>query len=70
MAVGNHRQSRISAAKDAANEGRCAFPEDAVSLAQHQRRGFRKVGIRGRIGRHHSTCLDVVLIERRGNLIG
>jgi L-amino acid N-acyltransferase YncA len=41
------------------------FPENAASLALHQRHGFRTVGTRERIGRHHGTWRDVVLIERR-----
>jgi phosphinothricin acetyltransferase len=41
------------------------FPENAASLALHARAGFRVVGTRERIGRHHGTWRDVVLIERR-----
>jgi phosphinothricin acetyltransferase len=41
------------------------FPENAASLALHARAGFRIVGTRERIGRHHGTWRDVVLIERR-----
>lgn len=41
------------------------FPENTASLALHQRCGFRTVGVRERVGRHHGTWRDVVLIERR-----
>jgi phosphinothricin acetyltransferase len=43
------------------------FPENAASLALHQRVGFRVVGTRERIGRHHGLWRDVVLIERRSS---
>nr|WP_172880849.1 GNAT family N-acetyltransferase [Micromonospora siamensis] len=41
------------------------FPENSASLALHRRAGFRIVGTRERVGRHHGTWRDVVLIERR-----
>jgi L-amino acid N-acyltransferase YncA len=41
------------------------FPENAASLALHERAGFRVVGIRERIGQHHGRWRDVVFIERR-----
>ncbi|MGW2272904.1 N-acetyltransferase family protein [Streptomyces yangpuensis] len=41
------------------------FPENTASLALHRRAGFRVVGTRERIGRHHGTWRDVVLVERR-----
>ncbi|MEV6400387.1 N-acetyltransferase family protein [Streptomyces sp. NPDC051907] len=41
------------------------FPENTASLALHQRVGFRVIGTRERIGRHHGTWRDVVLVERR-----
>jgi phosphinothricin acetyltransferase len=41
------------------------FPENAASLALHRRAGFREIGVRERIGRHHGVWRDVVLIERR-----
>ncbi len=41
------------------------FPENAVSLAAHAAAGFRVVGTRERLGRHHGRWRDVVLIERR-----
>ncbi|WP_330461888.1 GNAT family N-acetyltransferase [Streptomyces sp. NBC_00820] len=41
------------------------FPENAGSLALHRKAGFRVIGTRERIGRHHGVWRDVVLIERR-----
>ncbi|MFK4222549.1 GNAT family N-acetyltransferase [Streptomyces sp. NPDC019890] len=41
------------------------FPENTASLAVHQRAGFRVIGTRERIGRHHGVWRDVVLLERR-----
>jgi L-amino acid N-acyltransferase YncA len=41
------------------------FPENTASLAVHTACGFRAVGIRERLGRHHGAWRDVVLIERR-----
>jgi L-amino acid N-acyltransferase YncA len=46
------------------------FPENAASLALHQRAGFRAVGVRERLGQHHGVWRDVVLIERRSASIG
>ncbi|MBO0871546.1 MAG: N-acetyltransferase [Micromonosporaceae bacterium] len=46
------------------------FPENTASLALHARCGFRTVGTRERIGRHHGVWRDVVLIERRSPSIG
>jgi L-amino acid N-acyltransferase YncA len=45
------------------------FPENAASLAMHQRAGFRVVGVRERIGRHHGRWRDVVLLERRSPVV-
>ncbi|HWG60251.1 MAG TPA: metalloregulator ArsR/SmtB family transcription factor [Streptosporangiaceae bacterium] len=41
------------------------FPENTASLRLHERAGFRVVGMRERIGRHHGRWRDVVLVERR-----
>ncbi|WP_433538487.1 N-acetyltransferase family protein [Micromonospora sp. CA-249363] len=41
------------------------FPENTASLALHRRAGFREIGVRERIGRHHDRWRDVVLLERR-----
>ncbi|WP_405447278.1 GNAT family N-acetyltransferase [Streptomyces erythrochromogenes] len=45
------------------------FPENTASLALHQRAGFRVIGTRERIGRHHGTWRDVVLLERRSAVV-
>ena len=45
------------------------FPENAASLAMHQRAGFRVVGVRERIGRHHGRWRDVILLERRSPVV-
>ncbi|MFF8293141.1 GNAT family N-acetyltransferase [Streptomyces sp. NPDC016309] len=45
------------------------FPENRASLALHQRAGFRVIGTRERIGRHHGVWRDVVLLERRSPAI-
>jgi phosphinothricin acetyltransferase len=46
------------------------FPENAVSLALHAKHGFRTVGRRERIGRHHGAWRDTVLLERRSRVVG
>ena len=46
------------------------FPENAASLRLHRQAGFRVVGTRERIGRHHGQGRDVVLIERRSATAG
>jgi phosphinothricin acetyltransferase len=45
------------------------FPENRPSLALHQRVGFRVVGTRERIGRHHGRWRDVAFIERRSSRV-
>ena len=45
------------------------FPENAASLALHLGCGFRVVGTRERIGRHHRVWRDVVLVERRSSRV-
>ncbi|WP_081898389.1 GNAT family N-acetyltransferase [Herbidospora cretacea] len=46
------------------------FPENTTSLRLHEKAGFRQVGIRERIGRHHDRWRDVVFIERRSEIAG
>ncbi|MEV6811617.1 N-acetyltransferase family protein [Micromonospora sp. NPDC051296] len=41
------------------------FPENTASLALHRACGFRAIGTRERLGRHHDRWRDVILIERR-----
>ncbi|MFF0740314.1 GNAT family N-acetyltransferase [Streptomyces sp. NPDC004111] len=45
------------------------FPENTASLAVHARAGFRVIGTRERIGRHHGVWRDVVLVERRSPVV-
>ena len=45
------------------------FPDNTASLTLHQRAGFRVIGTRERVGRHHGRWRDVVLLERRSPLI-
>ena len=45
------------------------FPENTASLALHSRCGFRTIGTRERVGRHHGVWRDVILIERRSPTI-
>lgn len=46
------------------------FPENTASIALHRAAGFRTVGTRERIGQHHGRWRDVVLMERRSQVVG
>ena len=46
------------------------FPENAASLALHEACGFRRVGVRERLGVQHGRWRDVVLLERRSGRSG
>ena len=46
------------------------FAENAASLRLHRSVGFRVVGVRERIGRHHGRWRDVILLERRSPAVG
>ncbi|MBO3744229.1 GNAT family N-acetyltransferase [Actinoplanes flavus] len=46
------------------------FPENTPSLALHAACGFRTVGTRERVGRHHGVWRDVILLERRSPIVG
>lgn len=46
------------------------FPENEGSLALFQRRGFRIVGKRERLGELHGRWRDVLLLERRSRVAG
>lgn len=45
------------------------FTENAASVALHRRAGFRVVGVRQRLGKMHGRWRDVMLLERRSQLI-
>jgi L-amino acid N-acyltransferase YncA len=45
------------------------FPENAASLALHERCGFRVVGRRERLGLLHGVWRDVLFLERRSSVI-
>ncbi len=46
------------------------FPENAASLALHERHGFRRIGVRERVGFGQNRWRDVVLLERRSATTG
>lgn len=46
------------------------FPENAATIALHQRCGFREVGRRERIGRLNGVWRDTMLLERRSEVVG
>jgi L-amino acid N-acyltransferase YncA len=46
------------------------FPENAASFRLHQRAGFRVVGTRERVARHHGRWRDTVILERRSTMAG
>jgi phosphinothricin acetyltransferase len=46
------------------------FPENAPSLALHQRCGFRIIGTRERIGQLNGVWRDTLLLERRSATVG
>ena len=46
------------------------FPENAASVAIHERRGFRIVGRRERLGKMYGVWRDVLLLERRSRIAG
>lgn len=46
------------------------FPENTASLRLHHAAGFRTVGTRERLGRHHGRWRDVVMLERRSGSAG
>jgi len=46
------------------------FPENRSSISLHLKNGFREVGRRERLGKMNGIWRDVVLLERRSNLVG
>jgi L-amino acid N-acyltransferase YncA len=45
------------------------FPENMASLALHARCGFRVIGVRERVARHHDSWRNVLLLERRSQVV-
>jgi phosphinothricin acetyltransferase len=45
------------------------FPENAASIALHERSGFEVVGRRKRLGRLNGLWRDVLLMERRSETV-
>jgi L-amino acid N-acyltransferase YncA len=45
------------------------FPENTATVALHRSAGFRVVGTRERIARHHGRWRDTLLLERRSPLV-
>lgn len=46
------------------------FSENEASVALHLSHGFRVVGHRERIGLHHGTWRDTLMLERRSSRVG
>jgi L-amino acid N-acyltransferase YncA len=46
------------------------FPENEASLKLHYKNGFREVGRRVRLGKMNDVWRDVILLERRSEIIG
>ncbi len=45
------------------------FPENVASIAIHKACGFRKVGVRERLGQRDGAWRDVILMERRSPVV-
>ena len=46
------------------------FPENTASIALHKACGFREIGYRSNIGQTGAVWRDVVLLERRSEVVG
>lgn len=46
------------------------FPENKVSVALHEKCGFRIVGVREKIGQMNGIWRDTLLLERRSKVVG
>jgi L-amino acid N-acyltransferase YncA len=46
------------------------FSENHASVALHLKHGFREVGRRERIARHHGVWRDTIVLERRSRVAG
>lgn len=71
--VGGQLLSRLIADSEAAGIWTLQagiFPENAASIALHQRAGFRMLGRRERLGQMNGRWRDVLLLERRSTVAG
>lgn len=71
--VGGQLLSRLIAESEAAGIWTLhagIFPENAASIALHQRGGFRLLGRRERLGQMNGRWRDVLLLERRSTVAG
>ncbi len=71
--VGHQLMARLIADSEAAGIWTLQagiFPENAASIALHQRAGFRIVGNRERLGQMNGRWRDVMLLERRSPVTG
>ncbi len=46
------------------------FPENTASIHLHKKAGFHELGVRKRIAKQNNIWRDVVLLERRSNVVG
>ncbi|HJO37970.1 MAG: hypothetical protein QGG24_01750 [Vicinamibacterales bacterium] len=46
------------------------FPENTASIALHASCGFHHVGVRERVGEMDGQWRDIVLLERRSDVVG
>ncbi|AXI07864.1 GNAT family N-acetyltransferase [Oceanobacillus sp. 143] len=46
------------------------FIENSASIHLHEKAGFRKVGVRKRVGKLNGVWRDVMLMERRSEVVG
>ena len=46
------------------------FPENAASVAIHQRAGFESMGLHKKLGKLNGIWRDVQLLERRSSIVG
>lgn len=45
------------------------FPENSASIRVHEKLGFRKIGYREKIAKHHGQWRDTWLYERRSKMV-
>ncbi|GAA4902709.1 helix-turn-helix domain-containing GNAT family N-acetyltransferase [Streptomonospora salina] len=60
-----HRQVTAADAGGLWTLQNAVFPENKASLALHHNAGFRTLGVRERVARHHGAWRDTVMLERR-----